>query len=594
MSKSQILAFASHRTAIAAATVFVSLTATTSVLAQTSDSLEEVVVTGFRRSLEDSTEAKRDSVGFVDAIFAEDNGKFPDVNLAESFNRIPGVTITRDVTGEGLNVAIRGLNTNFTRVLLNNAPVAIASTGQDNASVNREVDLDMFPSELFSQLSVAKTATAEMIEGGAAGTINMRMARPFDNEGKHFTYQIQGLDNNKSDDLGTRASVLASNTWDTFGVLVGVAGVRNRVATTGFETVGWTSLNLTPEQCGAATCNLTGGAGAGPGTLTTVPSNPSTLAAGLTPGTPIDQAFLLANNPGLNIQQLDNALIPRLGRPMFDEGTKDRLSGVVSLEFRPTEDMHLFLDSMYGKRTTDLERDDMMWGVRRTSQGGLVIPLNMTVDRTDCSAGCVATSGTFPNSQFLLEFRPYEDDVEFWGTNPGLSWQISDKIALDVQGNYTKSDFDRENPTVLAVSQPSTVTYTNNGGVPSIVSSVDLNNPANFSWLATNRGGGSEVGRVDMVGEHRETETKGGRASVTFGDNDLNLKIGGAYDTISRDIRPLSNTQQWQNAVCGGNPSVFVPAPNTQPACRGETAGEIVSGVNGYPTYPGLGTGYSA
>ncbi|MFL6620733.1 MAG: TonB-dependent receptor plug domain-containing protein, partial [Povalibacter sp.] len=246
MSKSQILAFASHRTAIAAATVFVSLTATTSVLAQTSDSLEEVVVTGFRRSLEDSTEAKRDSVGFVDAIFAEDIGKFPDVNLAESFNRIPGVTITRDVTGEGLNVAIRGLNTNFTRVLLNNAPVAIASTGQDNASVNREVDLDMFPSELFSQLSVAKTATAEMIEGGAAGTINMRMARPFDNEGKHFTYQIQGLDNNKSDDLGTRASVLASNTWDTFGVLVGVAGVRNRVATTGFETVGWTSLNLTP------------------------------------------------------------------------------------------------------------------------------------------------------------------------------------------------------------------------------------------------------------------------------------------------------------------------------------------------------------
>jgi len=147
---------------------------------------------------------------------------------------------------------------------------------------------------------------------------------------------------------------------------------------------------------------------------------------------------------------------------------------------------------------------------------------------------------------------------------------------------------------VLAVSQPSTVTYTNNGGVPSIVSSVDLNNPANFSWLATNRGGGSEVGRVDMVGEHRETETKGGRASVTFGDNDLNLKIGGAYDTISRDIRPLSNTQQWQNAVCGGNPSVFVPAPNTQPACRGETTGEIVAGVNGYPTYPGLGTGYSA
>ena len=74
----------------------------------------EVVVTGFRQSLENSTEAKRASVTFTDAIFAEDIGKFPDTNIAESFNRIPGITITREITGEGLNIAIRGLGTNFT------------------------------------------------------------------------------------------------------------------------------------------------------------------------------------------------------------------------------------------------------------------------------------------------------------------------------------------------------------------------------------------------------------------------------------------------------------------------------------------------
>ena len=116
-----------------------------------SDSLEEVIVTGFRQSLQNSTDAKRESVGFVDAIFAEDIGKFPDTNIAESFNRIPGITITREVTGEGLQIAIRGLGTNFTRVLLNNAPVAIASTGRTDAqSTNREVDLDLFPTELFT------------------------------------------------------------------------------------------------------------------------------------------------------------------------------------------------------------------------------------------------------------------------------------------------------------------------------------------------------------------------------------------------------------------------------------------------------------
>src|SRR4051794_32168282 len=73
--------------------------------------LEEVVVTGFRRSLAESTQAKRESVGFSDSIFAEDIGKFPDTNLAESFNRIPGITITRETSGEGLNIAIRGLGT---------------------------------------------------------------------------------------------------------------------------------------------------------------------------------------------------------------------------------------------------------------------------------------------------------------------------------------------------------------------------------------------------------------------------------------------------------------------------------------------------
>src|SRR3569833_3169768 len=130
----------------------------------------EIVVTGYRASLQSATNAKRESVGFTDSIFAEDIGKFPDTNIAESLNRVPGVIISREVTGEGLQVAIRGLGTSFTRVLLNNAPVAIASTGRTDAqSTNREVDLDLLPTELFTRLTVSKSPTAEMLEGGAAG-----------------------------------------------------------------------------------------------------------------------------------------------------------------------------------------------------------------------------------------------------------------------------------------------------------------------------------------------------------------------------------------------------------------------------------------
>jgi TonB-dependent receptor len=581
----------------------------TSVQAQSADSpaspqagetIEEVVVTGFRRSLADSTAAKRDSVGFVDAIFAEDIGKFPDTNIAESFNRIPGVTINREITGEGLNVAIRGLNTNFTRVLLNNAPVAIASAGQDNAAQNREVDLDLFPTELFSQLTVSKTPSADMIEGGAAGTINMRMARPFDRQENSFTYSLQGIDNSKAEDRGVRGSAIASYKFgESFGVLAGVSVVRNKVAATGFETVGWTSLNLTQAQCGGGTlpCNTTLGTGAGPGQITTVPNNPSTVAAGLTPGATIDNAFLLAQNPGLTIQQIDNALIPRLGRPMFDVGDRDRNSAVLSLEYRPSDSLHFFLDSMYGKKENDLQRVDMMWGVRRTSQGGQIIPQNMQVDRTDCANGCVVTSATFSNSLFLLEYRPYTEELEFWGTNPGLEWNISDRWKFEVQGNKTHSEFTREDPTVLTISQPSVVTYTNDGGIPRIESSVDINDPASFVWSVANHSSAVEVGRTDMVDEFRETDTAGGRFSLTWGDEKLSLKFGGAYDQTSRDIRPLSNSQEWQNATCGGGPSVFVPGPNRQPPCRGDVLSAVTpSPLVGqpYPSYPALGTGYSA
>ena len=79
--------------------------------------LQEVLVTGYRKSLTQSTEAKREAIGFIDQINAEDIGKFPDTNIAESFNRIPGITIVREISGEGLNVAIRGLGTSFTRAI---------------------------------------------------------------------------------------------------------------------------------------------------------------------------------------------------------------------------------------------------------------------------------------------------------------------------------------------------------------------------------------------------------------------------------------------------------------------------------------------
>src|SRR6266702_2936808 len=154
--------------------------------------VESVTVTGYQASLENSINAKRSALSFTDSVFAEDIGKFPDNNIAESLNRIPGVTILRDSDGEGVNVSIRGLGTNFTKILLNNAKISVASTGPiDQQNNNREVDLNMFPTDLFTQLTVSKSPTADQLEGGAAGTVNMRSARPFDKPGLHVTGSFQ-------------------------------------------------------------------------------------------------------------------------------------------------------------------------------------------------------------------------------------------------------------------------------------------------------------------------------------------------------------------------------------------------------------------
>jgi TonB-dependent receptor len=217
-------------------------------------------------------------------------------------------------------------------------------------------------------------------------------------------------------------------------------------------------------------------------------------------------------------------------------------------------------------------------------RNGAMIPLNMTVDRTDCANGCVVTGGTFANAQYSLEFRPYTEDVTLWGINPGMEWKINKDFKLDAQANLTRSSFHRESPTVMPITPASsgmTVNFDNAaGGVPNITSNVDLNNPANFGWSG---------GRLNQQEEFRDTETKGGRANLTWGDKTLNIRAGVAFDDISRTIRARDNSGAWQAATCGNNPSVYLLGPNGGPSCDGANAPGSAAAL-----YPGFGTGYTA
>src|SRR4029079_8490076 len=146
------------------------------------ESIEEVVVTGFRASLNAALTDKRDAAGAIDSIRAGDISQFPDSSLAESMQRIPGVSIARDA-GEGRNISVRGLGPQFTRVRINGMEAQSTTGGTDSSGGshrNRQFDFHVFASELFNSITARKTSSAEVEEGSLGATVDLRTARPFD------------------------------------------------------------------------------------------------------------------------------------------------------------------------------------------------------------------------------------------------------------------------------------------------------------------------------------------------------------------------------------------------------------------------------
>jgi iron complex outermembrane receptor protein len=176
--------------------------------------VENVVqVTGFRASLNSALNTKKNSDGIVDVIKAEDIAKFPDANLAESLQRVPGVALARGDGGEGKQITVRGLNAGFTRVRINGIE-GVAATGSSdiNGSTNRGrgFDFSVFASELFNSLEVRKTSEAAIEEGSLGATVDLRTARPFDYKGRTFSIGGQEFHNTLADKTQPRVTALLS------------------------------------------------------------------------------------------------------------------------------------------------------------------------------------------------------------------------------------------------------------------------------------------------------------------------------------------------------------------------------------------------
>lgn len=214
-----------------------------STAAAASPVLEEVIVTGFKGSITRALDIKREADSIVDAISAEDIGKFPSQNIAEALQRVPGISIVRD-RGEGLFVRVRGLGANFQTTTLNGRSAAVNENVRDSGQSGRQFRFDTLPSELVSRVDVIKSPTAALDEGAIGGIVDVRTFRPLDLKDTEHAFSATLSYPELADKLDTRFSGLTSwrNEERTFGVLLAAVYDQRSMRQDRAMNGGWTYL----------------------------------------------------------------------------------------------------------------------------------------------------------------------------------------------------------------------------------------------------------------------------------------------------------------------------------------------------------------
>lgn len=538
--------------------------------AQNSSNLEEeVLVTGYRASLLNSTAAKRNSVGFSDEVFSDDIGKMPSQNLAESLSRIPGVRIEREVTGEGQQISVRGLGPEFTKVVMNGNSISVASDGSlGSGQKGRQVDLDMFPPELFSSLAVNKTSSAQQVEGGVSGYVNMRTIRASDmGDGSHFRVGLEGAYNEMSGETSPKYSFLYGYDTEKFGVLAGIVGKNSKSRTDGFESVGnyqdgcvahWYDAVDDDDQPLGRKSGCIGNTEGREGYYQSTGANTFNYTdiatadyAAAHPGVNVGDQLDLNAVSGLTDEQLDNMKLPYIGRPMYTYGDRDSLSMILSAQFRPNENIEASLDILRAEADRSFVRNELVNIYRRNYlQYGLAwIPENIQLNDDG-----VVQSGTFYNNRAWVGSRAYEEELTYTSIMPSLHWQISDVFVMDLSGSRTESDFDRDEPYLLYYSAPGVMTHDYNSKMPTVTHSVDVAS-AGSGWTfgagPGTEGDAYQAGDFRFQRNARTTETTSFKADFALGeDADISgIKFGVHWDENISDTTGFTGGDDWNNRV---------------------------------------------
>lgn len=384
---------------------------------------EDIVVTGFRKSLSDARRIKKDATIQVDAIVAEDMAKFPELNLAESLQRLPGVQITREA-GEGRRISLRGLGPDFARVQLNGMEVLgnvdSAQDSRGQRTRDRAFDFNIFASELFTRVEVEKTFQAAQNEGGMAGTVGLFTGRPFD-----YATGLKGAlvgklgTNEYTKDAQPRVAGLLSHNWDNrFGILVSVAYSKRKTTEQGHNTYNY-------DQPDAGTMK-----------------------------------DLVAK--GLDISRLSAAQQAKFlsGDLVFADGNRisswnarqERLGITAAMQWRPADNLLLTLDGLYGQ--LDTHREELHLATRPLASDGSIafdtpagapwpaaFQKASVINDLRWDSNNYVTKTDVTGTTFGSENRRSLNKTRFRSVELTTAWDASDSLTIDGHIGYQKSTY---------------------------------------------------------------------------------------------------------------------------------------------------------
>jgi TonB-dependent receptor len=385
-----------------------------------------VIVTGFRGSLQSALSAKRRDDGIVDVIKSEDIAQFPDNNLAEALQRIPGVAIDRD-GGEGRTITVRGLGPDFTRVRLNGMEALATSGGKDSsggANRGRGFDFNVFAAELFQSVTVRKAPEAATEEGSLGATVDLQAPHPFDYKGFAMAASAEEGYNTLSKSSSPRGSFLVSNRWadGKLGFLFSVSASNKTQYEEGPSTTRWENgaYNAQTSAHRFGGYSTDGGA-----SFIDIPQPKQK-------STP-DKDLSDLSGDALALTSALHPRIPRYGRLTYDQ---KRLGMTTSFQMRPNPGTLVTIDGLYSDFQAN--RDEQYLEAISFSRAGAGLPNTYVYDYTINDMGDLI-KGSFNNVDIRTENRHDELRTQFGEL--ALKWDqdVGDHLKLHAYVGASRS-----------------------------------------------------------------------------------------------------------------------------------------------------------